>query len=84
MWLTDKDKEALGSAVITEAVPAPVDPDDEDDEDEREEEKYTVHNKISAIIGVFLCPALSHAATPIGMPLLLFSTSLAARLPSAL
>jgi len=51
LWLTDKDKDALGSAVVTEPVTAPVDPDDEEDEDTREEEKFTVHNKITCVIG---------------------------------
>ncbi|EOD32164.1 acetyl-CoA carboxylase [Emiliania huxleyi CCMP1516] len=48
LWLTDKDREALGDAVVTERVDAP--PSDED-EDEAEEPPVRFHNKITAIIG---------------------------------
>jgi len=53
LWLTDKDCEALGSAVVTERVPVPAQPSyDEDEEDEKEEEeKVQFHNKIVSIIG---------------------------------
>lgn len=49
LWLTDKDKEALGDAVVTEVVQAPA--VDAADEDEAEEPPVRTHNKIVAIIG---------------------------------
>jgi len=49
LWLTDKDKEALGDAVVTERVDAP--PVDDEDEDEAEEPPVRHHNRIVAIIG---------------------------------
>ena len=54
LWLTDKDAEALGSAVVTERVPVPQTASYEDeDEDERDEaERCAFHNKIVSIIGV--------------------------------
>uniref|UniRef100_A0A7S4BXK4 Acetyl-CoA carboxylase n=1 Tax=Chrysotila carterae TaxID=13221 RepID=A0A7S4BXK4_CHRCT len=51
LWLTDKDREALGESVLTEPVAAPIDPSFDDDEDEREEEEPAVHHKITTIIG---------------------------------
>ena len=56
LWLTDKDVEALGSAVVTERVPVPPLPayagDVDEDEDERDDdEKLEFHNKIISIIG---------------------------------
>ena len=48
LWLSAKDKEALGTAVVTEAVP--VQPGDEDD-DGPASERVAVHHKIVAIIG---------------------------------
>ena len=52
LWLSEKDKEALGDTVITELVAVP-EPEASDDEDEAEvvEEKLAEHNRIVAIIG---------------------------------
>ena len=52
LWLSEKDKEALGDSVITELVAVP-EPEASDDEDEAEvvEEKLAEHNRIVAIIG---------------------------------
>jgi len=55
LWLTDKDAEALGAAVVTERVPVPELKKFDDDEDEDEpdpEDKLTHHNKLVCIIGV--------------------------------
>ena len=54
LWLTDKDCEALGPAVVTERVPVPAFPsyDDDEDEESEPEERLQFHNKIVSIIGL--------------------------------
>mmetsp|Transcript_32468 Transcript_32468/g.74377 ORF Transcript_32468/g.74377 Transcript_32468/m.74377 type:complete len:2019 (-) Transcript_32468:454-6510(-) len=56
LWLTDKDVESLGSAVLTEMVSVSRSPsggaDDDDDGDESMDEEVLTHNKITSIVGV--------------------------------
>ena len=54
LWVSDKDCEALGSAVVTERVPVPPAPayaEDDDEEESADDEKVQFHNKIISIIG---------------------------------
>ena len=55
LWLTDKDVEALGAAVVTERVKvapkAALDEDEDEDEPSSEYDGLEYHNKIVSIIG---------------------------------
>tara|TARA_B110001452_G_scaffold267606_1_gene278415 strand:+ start:4830 stop:7067 length:2238 start_codon:yes stop_codon:yes gene_type:complete len=52
LWLSQKDKESLGDAVVTERVQVPVHSEaDEDEDEELPGEQVAAHNKIVAIIG---------------------------------